>query len=64
MPKTVTVTIKGKSVIGWYRVNKKTLTVTSMLGEKKAHISGTDTERAARALLGQLIEESKIVGVV
>ena len=64
MAKTVTVTVGGKSVIGWYRVNKKILTVTSMLGEKKVRVSGPNTELKARQLLSQLIEESKVLGVV
>ena len=64
MAKMITVTIKGKSVAGWYRVDKKTLTVTSMLGEKKARLSGPNAEVAARQLLSQLIEESKTLGVV
>ena len=59
MPKTVVVTSQGKSLLGFYRVNKKVLTVTSTLGQKSKPLKGTKPEEAARNLLLEIIEDKK-----
>jgi hypothetical protein len=57
MPKTVTVTNKGKSLVGFYRINKKVLTVTSTLGQKSTKLGRKDPESEAKQLLSQMMEE-------
>lgn len=57
MPKTVTVTTKGKSLVGFYRINKKVLTVISTLGQKSSKLKGTSPEITAKVLLKELLEE-------
>ena len=59
MPKTVLVTAAGKSLLGFYRVNKKVLTVTSVLGQKSAKLTSKDPEQSARHLLLEIIEDVK-----
>ena len=60
MPKTVVVTTQGKSLLGFYRVNKKVLTVTSILGQKSKPLKGSDPEKSARHLLMEIIEDVRV----